>query len=89
MNIREFIEELESIAESEGDEIEVRLAFQPEWPFEYNVRSIEFVENPASSEDEDDEIDNEENRGVVYIVEAGQIGYLPSGAAREIGWSNR
>ena len=40
MNIRNLIDELEYIAEESGDELEVRFASQPSWPFEYSINQI-------------------------------------------------
>lgn len=40
MNIREMIEQLEEIAQAHGDEIEVRIAEQPHWPFENSISQI-------------------------------------------------
>lgn len=51
----------------------VRLAQQPAWPFEYRIGE------PASAEVEDE-------REVIYLPEAGQIGYLPGAARDELGW---
>jgi hypothetical protein len=44
MNIREMIEALESITEEYGDEVDVRVADQPAWPFEYEIGQVEAVD---------------------------------------------
>jgi hypothetical protein len=49
---------------------EVRLAIQPTWPFEHRVGQVE--------EDMDAQ--------VVYIAEAGQVGYLPGEVREWLGW---
>ena len=42
MNVAELIEELEYM----DPEAEVRLAFQPSWPFQYTIARVEQVDNP-------------------------------------------
>jgi hypothetical protein len=44
MNIRELIEALESVAQDHGDEVDVRIADQPAWPFEYEIGQVESVD---------------------------------------------
>lgn len=44
MNIRDLIDELESIAEEAGDDAEVRLAHQPRWAFEYSIQKVELAD---------------------------------------------
>jgi DnaJ-class molecular chaperone len=44
MNIRDLIDELESIASEAGDDTEVRLAQQPRWAFEYSIQKIELAD---------------------------------------------
>lgn len=74
MNLRELIEELERCAESYGDEVEVRLAIQPTWPFEHSIDQVEVdngdLDKPA----------------VVYIAEGSQLGYLPGEVTSGLGW---
>lgn len=40
MTIRELIEQLEDIAGEFGDNAEVRLAVQPNWPFEHSISGL-------------------------------------------------
>lgn len=54
--------------------IEVRIASQPNWPFEYAISNVVSVYNDESSKE------------VAYIGEGRQIGYLPSEAKEELGW---
>lgn len=49
---------------------EVRMAHQPAGPFEYAVSEL------VASDD----------GGIVYIVEAEQLGYLPGEVASALGW---
>ena len=74
MTVRELIEELEHL---DGN-TEVRFASQPNWPFEYSIRSVVV----AGIEDRQ----TEEITDVVYLEEGRQIGYLPSEAKNELMW---
>lgn len=102
MTIAELIGELERFQEEYGDEVEVRFASQPSWPFEYSIDQIAVVNlnqvNPEEldgleeGEDRDDfEAHLKEQLGddefIVYLAEGMQVGYLPGIARREIGWS--
>lgn len=76
MTLGELIERLEELRDDVGDDAEVRLMTQPNWPFENSIRGLTTAEEIARSdedEDGDDEVEVDEN--VVYIVEGGQIGY--------------
>jgi predicted RNA-binding Zn-ribbon protein involved in translation (DUF1610 family) len=50
MTLDELISELEDLRDEHGGGIEVRLAHQPSWPFEYSVDKV-----VASPDDEGDE----------------------------------
>ena len=82
MNIRDLIEELEMIADEndDGQEIEVRFASQPSWPFEYSIDGI--VIAPKF-----DDQDNDTGQTIVYLGEGQQLGYLPIVVKNELGWS--
>jgi len=82
MNIRDLIEELEMIADEndDGQEIEVRFASQPSWPFEYSIDGI-VVASKLDDEDRDT------GQIIVYLGEGQQLGYLPIEAQDELGWS--
>lgn len=69
MTVLELIEELGFL----NPDAEVRLATQPSWPLEHNIRGIV-------------EVEDEEERLVVYLGEGRQIGYLPGEAADALGW---
>jgi len=74
MKLQDLIDRLTAIAEEHGDaeeDLEVRLAHQPSWPFEYELDSSSDLAVSA---------------GVVYIPEGRQIGYLPGVVARDLGW---
>ncbi len=57
------------------DHAEIRLAEQPAWPFEYDLSGVSGV---ISTPDAD----------VVYLIEGGQLGYLPEEAREELGWES-
>lgn len=74
MTVQELIEELNYM----NPDAEIRIASQPNWPFEYSINSTVEVEG--------DEEGEEEGFPTVYIVEGRQLGYLPRNAKDEIGW---
>ena len=79
MTARDLIEELEYAISINGNEdVEVRLAQQPKWAFEYTIDEAVTIE----VEDED----TDEKEKVVYLSEGSQIGYLNEDASRELGW---
>ena len=97
MTVSEMIEMLESM---DGD-AEVRLGFQPQYPFEPEVGEIVEMGEYGSyceeceilwdahdqSECEAERPDPEEEANIVYIGEGGQIGYMPGFARAALGWS--
>jgi len=85
MNVEELITMLEGLPM----DAEVRIAHQPEWPFEYSVDNVVEVEIHKHTE-WDEEIGEEvpvgDSEPIVYIVDGRQIGYLPGEAKEHIGW---
>ena len=78
MTAKELIEEMEwALERNKGNDVEVRFASQPSWPFEYSVREAHTVELESSDGDKDQ---------VVYLVEGAQLAYLNEHAREEIGW---
>ena len=85
-----IVADLISMLEDMPEDAEVRIAHQPNYPFELSLSSM----NPVvlvESEGEDYEHDLAEygdggGDAVVYLVEGRQLGYLPTEAAQEIGW---
>ena len=73
MKVRELIEELECYP----DDLEVKLAQQPNWPFQYSIGDV--VE--AKLDDEDPSKGN-----AVFIGECEQEEYLPYSASCALGW---
>ena len=85
MNIRD----LKNIIEDLDDDLEVRFASQPSWPFEYSIYDAYVIDLNVEYDSEDDEyLENEDDepKDILYLVEGNQIGYLPGIVAREIGW---
>ena len=78
MTAQELIEELEYAIERNGNQdVEVRMAQQPKWAFEYTIDQAVMVK----------EDDDEPGGGIkVYLGEGSQIGYLNEDASRELGW---
>lgn len=63
------------------DDVEVRLAHQAHWPFEYEIDSgpdITVVEVQNDAYERYDKI--------LYLPEGSQLGYLPHEAAVSLGW---
>lgn len=54
------------------DDTPVRMAQQPAWPFEH------YIGEPLVMDTDDGD--------VVYLPEAGQVGYLSGDVATELGW---
>ena len=75
MRLSELIETLQSIVDEYPDEDpEVRLAVQPQWPFENSIHSVASLGGLEG-----------EGAPVVYISEGVQLGYLP-GPAKDAVW---
>lgn len=82
MTVGELLDILEGLDEN----AEVRIAHQPAWAFEYEINDVV----PVEPVDEEDTAYRNNGNGngatVVYLVDGRQLGYLPSEAARQIGW---
>lgn len=81
--------ELRDALEGIDDDVQVRLAMQPRWAFEYSIGSAVFVgpdSLPPGYEPEEGDEDEKPEESVVYLTEGTQLGYLPGSVAREIGW---
>lgn len=77
-DLRELIEEFSDLP----DDVEIRFAQQPSWPFEYSISS-----NALLHQSEIEEGDCEEDiKQVIYFAEGQQLGYLPSEIAEQLGW---
>lgn len=62
MTVRELIEALECFEEAHGEDAEVRLLSQPNWPLEYEIDSVRSKEN-------------EEGEPILFLLEGKYMGY--------------
>ncbi len=93
MRLKDLIEQLQDLyeeIESTYDEktaeaTEVRIATQPQWPFENAIDDAVIVDMADTDEDDDDDGEDESNV-TVYIGEGEQLGYLSGHAKRCLGW---
>lgn len=82
MNVAELMERLEGM----DPDAEVRIAEQPEWPFEYSIHEVVEVDLNEANEDGSYNYEDDEPYSVVYIGDAIQLGYLPGAATEALGW---
>jgi hypothetical protein len=79
MTISQLIELLEEFREAHGDDCEVRLMTQQNWPFENCIAGVTSGAEMNEAEEEDPhEFADDQNvaeDAMVYIVEGGQICY--------------
>ena len=77
MTVSQLIELLEDYREQHGDDCEVRLMTQENWPFENNIRGVTSGAEMNEGDEDEDEVDDQdvETDAMVYIVEGGQICY--------------
>ena len=77
MTVSELIERLEEYRELMGDDCEVRLMTQQNWPFENNITGLCSAAEIADDNDNDDEETEkiDEPEAVVYLCEGQQLGY--------------
>ena len=73
MTLNELIERLEEYRDLHGEDCEVRLMTQQNWPFENTITGL--VSGQEINDTDDDDDDDVETDAVVYIVEGQQIGY--------------
>ena len=73
MTLNELIERLEEYRDLHGEDCEVRLMTQQNWPFENTITGLASGEEINGADDDDD--DDVETDAVVYIVEGQQLGY--------------
>ena len=95
MKIAELISELQEIEQECGEDTEVRLAFQPSWPLQYNIGQVVIVGGDQFEVDDDYYEEGDENYNdapeepIIYISEAGQVydsPYLSGAASTALGW---
>ncbi len=78
MTLNELIERLEEYRDLHGEDCEVRLMTQQNWPFENAITGlVSGAEINDTDEDDDEDTDDEDvdEDAVIYIVEGTQLGY--------------
>ena len=73
MTLNDLIERLEEYRDQLGEDAEVRLMTQQNWPFENTITGL--ASGAEINETDDDDDDDVETDAVVYIVEGTQLGY--------------
>ena len=73
MTLNKLIERLEEYRDLHGEDCEVRLMTQQNWPFENAITGLVSGAEINDTDDEDDE--DVETDAVVYIVEGTQLKY--------------
>jgi hypothetical protein len=73
MTLNELIERLEEYRDLHGEDCEVRLMTQQNWPFENAITGLVSGAEINDTDDEDDE--DVDTDAVVYIVEGTQLKY--------------
>lgn len=70
MTLSDLINALEELRELHGEDVEVRLAQQPSWPFEYGLSEIVALDMHADEREEIDEFLGEAVEDTDDVVEA-------------------
>ena len=102
MTLSELIEHLSTLAEGHDfDEVEVKLAHQPRWPFELSIGEPVLhdplaeweEENALTSSDDPDYEALQADRAIaegkpktIFIPEGGRQEYLRGSVAKQLGW---
>jgi hypothetical protein len=76
MTVQDLVDNLQEICDEHGldpEEAEVRLAFQPSWPLQYEPSEPVYAKTDEGN--------------FVYIGEDSNEGYLPGPAADKLGWT--
>jgi hypothetical protein len=88
------VAELIAILEDANPESEVRIADQPQWPFEYALDQAVVVDYPDEPEAEDEDAEpfrpddaHVYGQQIVYLATGRQINYLHHLARVELGWT--
>jgi hypothetical protein len=85
MYAMELIELLEdAIAGNGGDDLEVRLATQPSWPFEYSITGTYVRGQEEAVDDDGNVVDDDDAEVIFYIGEGTQLDYLPGVVKRGV-----
>ena len=77
MTLGQLISLLEEYRDEHGEDCEVRLMTQQNWPFENRIAGVTSGAEMNEGDDEDEDYDDQDvaDDAMVYIVEGGQICY--------------
>ena len=77
MTLGQLISLLEEYRDEHGEDCEVRLMTQQNWPFENRIAGVTSGAEMNEGDDEDEDYDEQDvaDDAMVYIVEGGQICY--------------
>ena len=77
MTVSQLIELFEEYREQHGDDCEVRLMTQQNWPFENRIAGLTSGAEMNEGDEDDEGFDDQDvaDDAMVYIVEGGQICY--------------
>jgi hypothetical protein len=77
MTLGQLISLLEEYRDEHGEDCEVRLMTQQNWPFENRIAGVTSGAEMNEGDDEDEDYDDQDvaEDAMVYIVEGGQICY--------------
>jgi hypothetical protein len=77
MTLGQLISLLEEYRDEHGEDCEVRLMTQQNWPFENHIAGVTSGAEMNEGDDEDEDYDDQDvaEDAMVYIVEGGQICY--------------
>jgi hypothetical protein len=79
MTVGQLLEALQDIAEEHGNDVEVRLAHQPQWPFEYSIAEVVLVGADERELKPGDRVKNllrGRQRGVIDRLEGDDAAYV-------------
>ena len=79
MTVGQLLEALQDIAEEHGEDVEVRLAHQPQWAFEYSIGEVVLVEPKERELKPGDRVKNllrGRQRGAIARLESEDAAYV-------------
>lgn len=79
MTVGQLLEALQDIADEHGEDVEVRLAHQPHWPFEYSIAEVALVEPREREFKPGDRVKNSlrgRQRGVIDRLDGEDAAYV-------------
>ena len=82
MTLDDLIRELKKLRQEVDGNTIVRLAIQPNWPFEHHIGQVVIADFPDESALDDEDL----TVSVIYITDGGHHGYLPGVVAKSLNW---